>query len=142
MKNNITQRPTAIIVKDNKILLMHRIKNGKEYYAFPGGHIEGGENIKETFLREMKEELNFKISKYKKIVDIYDNTILNNEKRKHIFFLVEKFSGNLKLGGPEIERMKKGNNNYYPTWYSKNEFKKLSPVYPRGIKKFVLEKIF
>jgi len=30
----------AIIIKDEKILLLHRINHGKEYYAFPGGGIE------------------------------------------------------------------------------------------------------
>ena len=142
MQINTTQRPTGIITKDDKVLLIYRIKNHKEYYTFPGGHIESGENLEKTFVREIKEELNFKVLKYKKIFDIYDNTILNNEKREHIFFLVEKFSGKLKLGEPELSRMKKGNNNYYPTWYNKKEFKKLSPVYPRGIKKFILENIF
>lgn len=139
--NNITQRPTGIIIKDNKILLMHRIKNSKEYYSLPGGHIEKNETIEKTFIREMKEELNFKISDYKKIHKIKNAKMINHEMREYVFFLVEKFSGKLQLGEPEVNRMRKGNNEYYPTWYSKTEFKKLKPIYPRGIKTFILKNI-
>ena len=39
----MTQRAAAIVMKDNKILLMYRRRNGFEYYAVPGGHIENGE---------------------------------------------------------------------------------------------------
>ena len=38
--------------------------------------------------------------------------------------------------------MKKGKNDYYPTWYSKYEFEKLDPVYPIGIKEYILGKGF
>lgn len=39
-------------------------KTGKEYYFFPGGHIEFGENTKEALAREIKEELGLTIKKH------------------------------------------------------------------------------
>lgn len=32
----LQMRVVAIIIKDDKILLIHRIKNGQEYFVFPG----------------------------------------------------------------------------------------------------------
>ena len=51
-------RAAAIILDRNRILLMHRIKEGKEYYVLPGGTIEKGESPEETVIREIKEETN------------------------------------------------------------------------------------
>lgn len=36
----IESRVRAIIIKDKKILLIHRIKKGDEYWVFPGGGVE------------------------------------------------------------------------------------------------------
>ena len=135
-------RPTGIFIKDAKILLMRRVRNDQVYFVFPGGHIEGDESVEDTFLREMKEELSFNVEKFREIYKIIQYNCRDDNKVEHIFYLVKKFSGKLKLGGPEVKRMKKGKNDYYPTWYSKYEFEKLDPVYPIGIKEYILGKGF
>ena len=54
------KRVRAIIIEDNKVLLMHRIKNGLEYWAFPGGAIEEiDENSEEALKREYVEVEDF-----------------------------------------------------------------------------------
>ena len=50
----------AIIVKDKKVLVSKKNKNGMEIYDFPGGRIDDGETIKDSLKRELKEELNIK----------------------------------------------------------------------------------
>lgn len=134
-------RPTAIIMRDNKILVMKRIRNDFEYFVFPGGHIEKYEGIsekeEETLVREVKEELNFDIKDFQEIHRITKFSPRDNREVESIFYLINNFSGELKLGGPEVQRMKHGNF-YYPTWYSKDEFEKLDPVYPDGIKEYIL----
>ncbi len=49
-------RPSVrgIIVRDNKIGMIHSLKY--DYYKFPGGGAEGGENHRQTLIREVKEE--------------------------------------------------------------------------------------
>ena len=51
------QRAVGVIIKENKILLMRRMKNGQEYYVFPGGGVKEGESTETAIIREIKEEL-------------------------------------------------------------------------------------
>lgn len=58
----MSKRVRAIIIKDNKILLMHRIKAEQEYWVFPGGGIEETDiSNKEALKRECLEELGVEI---------------------------------------------------------------------------------
>lgn len=59
-------RAVAIIVKDEKILLMRRNNKGLKYYTFIGGGMEEGETPEEAAIREAKEEvsLDVKINQY------------------------------------------------------------------------------
>ena len=40
MENETRERASAVIIKDNKILLMKRVKPNLEYFVFPGGGVE------------------------------------------------------------------------------------------------------
>ena len=53
----------AIIIEDNKVLLMHRTKNGREYWTFPGGGVENMDtSLKEALKRECLEEIGVEVS--------------------------------------------------------------------------------
>ena len=99
----------AIIIKDNKLLVFFRrkIKDGKEitYYAIPGGHLEDGETLEETCIREIKEELNLDIE----IIDYLGNIIVDNQ--EEYYYYVEIIGGELCFGGEELERQSR--DNYY-----------------------------
>lgn len=55
------ERPSVrgIIVRDGKLAMVHSIKY--DYYKFPGGGIEPGEDHKETLIREVREEAGLKV---------------------------------------------------------------------------------
>ena len=95
----MNKRVAAIIVRDNKILLMHRIKEGQEYFVFPGGGIEENESVEDAIIRETKEELSLDIKIDKLLFEI------ENRGQKELYFLIKEFSGALKLSGPEKDRM-------------------------------------
>ena len=44
----------SIIIRDGKIAMIHSLKY--DYYKFPGGGIEAGENPVEAMIRETREE--------------------------------------------------------------------------------------
>ena len=50
----------AIITVDQKVLLQRNVKSDE--FALPGGHIEMGETVKESLVRELKEETGLDIS--------------------------------------------------------------------------------
>ena len=62
---NFKLRTSAIIIKDNKILLQK--SKCDECYCFPGGHVELGEITSEAIIREAKEETNIEV----KIIDLF-----------------------------------------------------------------------
>ena len=55
VNKTMPQRAVGVIIKDNKILLMRRIKNGQEYYVFPGGGVKEGESTETAIIREIRE---------------------------------------------------------------------------------------
>src|SRR3989344_5924029 len=58
-------RVRSVIVKEEKLLLIERVKSGKEtYYVFPGGGVERSDsNPEEALKRECREELGLEVKK-------------------------------------------------------------------------------
>ncbi|MNP41463.1 Diadenosine hexaphosphate hydrolase [compost metagenome] len=91
----------GIIIIDGGVALIHRIKekNGvkEEYYVFPGGGLELGENYEQAAIREVYEELGINVEPIKILYR------LERDESIHYFILCEYLSGNLGTGeGPEF----------------------------------------
>ena len=54
-------RPSVVLVKGTKILLLKSRYSSGEFYLLPGGGIEGFETVEETAIRETKEETGYDI---------------------------------------------------------------------------------
>ncbi len=61
MKKKVEILVRAIIQNKGKILVCKKVE--KNYYFFPGGHLEFGESTKKALRREIKEELGVTIEK-------------------------------------------------------------------------------
>lgn len=108
-QGSMQERACAIVIEDGEILLMHRRKAGVEYYTVPGGKMESGETPEEACLREVEEETGLTVEIIRKFA------VLETLGRTEHYFLVKRLSGELRLGGPEIERQSEANF-YEPMW--------------------------
>lgn len=127
-------RATLIIIEDGRILLIHRFRDDKEYYVFPGWWIEDNENAEMAAIREAREETNFDIKINEKLWEHIDDS----DSRVHHVFLVTDFSGNLQLNGPEKER-NCDDNKYILEWHNLDKISGL-PIYPELLKRKVVLK--
>jgi 8-oxo-dGTP pyrophosphatase MutT (NUDIX family) len=51
----------AIVIEGDKILVMHRNKQGSQYYTLVGGRVNEGESLEQALVREIKEETGLEI---------------------------------------------------------------------------------
>ena len=125
------KRACVIIIDDNKILLMHRIKNWKEYYTIPGGWIEKWETPEQTAIREIKEETNLDI--------VLENIFCRIVDKWHdgTYYLTRRFIGTEKLWWPESLKIKI-DNQYDLQRIKKEELVKI-PLLPLEIKHKIIE---
>ncbi len=128
-------RAVAVLVKDDKVLLVHRTRNGKEFWVFPGGGVEEGENVEEAVVREVEEEASTKC----KIVKLLYTHIYSNLGHKQFYYLCDYISGNPKLGDfNELETMKNEDQTYEPGWIKIESLSK-KLVYPLEIRDWLIE---
>jgi 8-oxo-dGTP pyrophosphatase MutT (NUDIX family) len=52
----------AIIIEDGKVLVMHRNKEGSQYFTLVGGQVKDSETIEQGLVREIKEETGLDIA--------------------------------------------------------------------------------
>lgn len=137
----MNQRAAAVIVKDNQILLFHRIKEGwGEYWVFPGGGVEEGETPEQAMVREVQEELSLQVTEYKLLFEFFNDFTMNEKypPRQEYFYLVTGFTGEVKLGGEEAERMSDADQ-FYPTWVPLEHIKDVTNLKPEAAKEKVRE---
>jgi ADP-ribose pyrophosphatase YjhB (NUDIX family) len=118
-------RVGAAIMKDDLILLMHRFKNGREYYVFPGGKDEEGESIEQTLTREIAEEVSLTVNAIGPLLLEFSD----EANKTQLVYIVTDFSGEVALGGEEKERMNE-HNQYYPEWHDIKDIHLLPNFYP------------
>ena len=126
-----TQSSRGIIIKNEKILLIHRIKPSRNYYVLPGGKIEKNENPEQALIREIKEETNLDIISFKKLTEIED------EKRYAYYFIIEKYIGIPEIIGEEKEKSNEIDK-YILEWIELKDIKKLN-IHPIQIKTRLIE---
>jgi 8-oxo-dGTP diphosphatase len=126
-------RAAGIIIKNGKILLMHRQKPGRDYCVIPGGDIEENETPEVAVLREIKEETNL-VAEIDFLFFEFKSDVF---KRHEKFFMMKNISGKEKIGEPEISWQNE-NNQYDLEWV---EIAKISEtnLLPKEIKEKLIE---
>jgi 8-oxo-dGTP diphosphatase len=106
----VRDRGSAVIIENNKVALIERVRNGVTYYVFPGGGIEIGETPEEATKREAYEELGVTI----KVNECFETVNYNG---KQYFFMAEIIEGVFGTGqGEEFKRNISERGTYKPMW--------------------------
>ena len=110
----LPERATArgIVLSEEGVILIRRVKKGSEYWVTPGGGIEEGETPEVTMHRETREELEITIDNARLVLEV--RSIVNGVLQHDYYFTgkLAKGTGN-KIAGPESERAN-GDNIYDP----------------------------
>lgn len=116
--NNLTRRTRTragiIIYNPNiqSLLLIHRIKDNRDYYVIPGGGQNSGEAALQTAQREIAEELGWNIPQQ----DLTAAFTIQDQDRQESYFLYQT----AKTATPSIQGKEKersiANNRYLPCW--------------------------
>ena len=78
-------RPSVVLIKDEKILLLKSKYSSGEFYLLPGGSMEDFETIEETAIRETKEETNYNIRINKLL---YLQEWVDKKRKKDVLYVI------------------------------------------------------
>ena len=116
MRTEMVELTNLCMIKDgDKYLLQNRVKKDWQGYTFPGGHVEPGESIVQSVIREGKEETGLTL-KNPHLVGVKQFWV---ESGRYIVFLFSatKFTGELRSSHEgEVG------------WFTKQEMKKINLV--------------
>lgn len=129
-------RAAGIVLQNKKILVFWRFRDGREYYTFPGGTLEENEEPEAGLIREMYEETNLVITKAVKLFT-YENDIPYT--RTDHYYLITGFSGEIKLGAPELFYQSQ-QNIFRPEWVTLEKLQEIK-VQPEAILPRIIEAI-
>ncbi|KAA0948533.1 NUDIX domain-containing protein [Sporosarcina sp. ANT_H38] len=116
-------RGSSVIIENNKVALIKRVRDGNQYYVFPGGGIENEESPEEATIRETLEELGVHIS-IKERLGIVKHTGIQ------YFFIAEVIEGTFGTGGgEEFSGDFRNRGTYKPMWIELEHLLSLN-VYP------------
>ena len=92
-----------IFIKDGKVLLSRRFNTGWKdgFYSVVGGHLDGKETVLQATVREGKEEIGIDLKgedlEFRHVI----HRLSDVEERVDFFFLVKKYSGEIKNVEPD-----------------------------------------
>lgn len=124
MRTEMVELTNLCMIKDgDKYLLQNRVKKDWQGYTFPGGHVEPGESIVQSVIREVKEETGLTL-KNPHLVGVKQFWV---ESGRYIVFLFSatKFTGELRSSHEgELRSSHEGE----VGWFTKEEMKKINLV--------------
>lgn len=116
-------RARAIIIHEGKIVSMYRERQGRIFYTFPGGGMEGNETEEECVKREVFEEFGMIVKPIKKVYICEDQISISH------YYICEWVGGEFGTGQGEEFQEDRNNGIYIPKMIEISEIPKL-PLKP------------
>ena len=88
---------------EGNILVQDRVSKSWGGVTFPGGHIERGESIVESVIREVKEETGLDVTIYNGFREVSEYCPFGKIRKRVVFFLARAFTDNVKIQEEEID---------------------------------------
>lgn len=119
-------RGSVVIIQDNNVCFIKRVRAAEVYYVFPGGGIEVGETAEEAAIREAYEELGVRV----RIMDLLQKLEYHGTQ---YYFRAEIIDGAVGSGqGEEYTDQARNRGSYLPVWVGIEQLQNLD-VRPREI---------
>lgn len=114
----------AIIIENGKALVMHRSKQGSEYFTLVGGRVDEGESLEEALSREVREETGLKVTS-SQLVFYEKHPRPYNE--QYIYLCQVESHSDVKIQEASEEAMlnRMGTNLHQPLWVEVSSFDRL-----------------
>lgn len=133
----MNKRVRAIIFSSGNILLMHRRKPKEEYWVFPGGGVELGEDNEVALSRECQEELGLRVQ-LEELAQTMASQKPEIEGQIEYFYLCSITGGQLGTGdGPEFRSSNIEEGKYEPEWVSLKSLSKMD-LRPHQIRDWII----
>jgi len=125
-------RAGIILIEGGQLALIERHKQGRHYFAFPGGGVDEGETDEQAAIREAEEELGICVEILLRAAEVHR---LN--RRDQIYFLVRQVSGEFGTGtGEEYSETNPLYGTYKPMWMPMEDIL-VKNVVPHSLAEFV-----
>lgn len=134
----MTKRVRAIIIQDDSLLTIKRVKPQEIYWVFPGGKVEAGESDQEALVRECKEELGLDVQVEELLFEkIFDPA--GREQQMEYFYRCSVVGGELGTGdGPEYAENNHYDGTHEAEWVKMKDLAKID-LKPKEIKEGILK---
>ena len=96
---NLSLAGCVILDKDQRIFLLHRNKNGLHQWELPGGKVEPNEDIRQTAVRELEEEMGIMVNLVKRLGEAHFEE--NRTDHLSTWFLAVIVAGEMSICEPE-----------------------------------------
>ena len=129
----MSYRAAVILLQEDKIALIERLRSGLHYFTFPGGHVEPGETPEQAAVRETREELGLEVIIKRLLAE------LSWHDQPQYYYLVESTGGTFGTGtGEELHTPLPESGSYQPVWVPLEHLLDL-PVLPRTMAELVVK---
>src|SRR3989338_4472973 len=121
----MSQAVRAIIIQDEKLLVMQRDKYGSKYFTLVGGGIDEGETPEQALLREVKEETGLSVTAQ---ILVFKEELATPYATQYIYLCDIVPGDKVAIGeATEEDKLNKlGVNIHAPMWVSKSAFSTLA----------------